>query len=167
MRVESLMTKDVGSSRPDEPAECAARIMWERDCGFVPVVSPDEERRVLGVVTDRDLCMAAYTRGCSLKEIRVGDVMTAAPCTATASDELAEAERRMQEARVRRLPVVDDAGQLLGVISLADLAQEAARHAAGRGRTARERELCKTVEAVTQPRAVAARRPARPRRKAR
>ena len=63
MKVEQLMTKSVATCGPDKSADDAARIMWERDCGFVPITESTSNPRVIGVVTDRDLCMAAYTRG--------------------------------------------------------------------------------------------------------
>jgi len=62
MNVEQIMTKDVATCGPDDTLNEAARIMWERDCGFVPIAESDPTRRVVGIVTDRDLSMAAYTR---------------------------------------------------------------------------------------------------------
>jgi len=76
MKAEKIMTREVASCRPDDTLNDAARIMWERDCGFVPVTAEDSGGRVVGIVTDRDLCMAAYTRGQRLADIRVGEVMS-------------------------------------------------------------------------------------------
>lgn len=106
MRIEQLMTKDVATCGPDETLNRAAQLMWERDCGFVPVVESAERRRVVGVVTDRDACIAAYTRGHPLAEIRVGDVMSTRIRACKPSDDLAAAEETMREAQVHRLPVV-------------------------------------------------------------
>jgi CBS domain-containing protein len=156
VRIEQLMTKDVATCGPDDTLNRAAQLMWERDCGFVPVVESTERRRVVGVVTDRDACMAAYTRGQSLPEIRVGDVMSTGIRGCKPSDDLAAAEETMRGAQVHRLPVVDDADQLLGVISLADIAREAARQTGSKSREVSPAEIGETIERIRQPRAIAA-----------
>jgi len=156
MKVEQLMTKDVGTCGPDDSLGEAARIMWERDCGFVPVVESAERRRVVGVVTDRDACMAAYTRGRALGEIRVGDVMSTGIRACRAGDDVASAEAAMREAQIYRLPVVDDADQLLGVVSLADIAREARREAGSKRREVSAAEVGETLGWIRQPREIAA-----------
>jgi CBS domain-containing protein len=155
MRVEQLMTKQVASVGPDGVLTEAARIMWEHDCGFVPVTE-GESRRVVGILTDRDVCMAAYTRGQALGEIRVRDVMATGVRSCRPADDLAAAEAAMRERQVHRLPVVDDADQLLGVISLADIAREAAREAGSRRRRVSAAEIGETLAAIRQPRQIAA-----------
>jgi len=127
MKVEKIMTRDVATCRSNETLCEAARIMWERDCGFVPVTEEDGSGRVAGILTDRDVCMAAYTRGQRLGEIRAADVMARAVQACRASDDLTAAEALMRSAQVHRLPVVDGDDRLVGVISLADVAREAAR----------------------------------------
>lgn len=154
MRIEQLMAKQVVRCRPDETLHQAARLMWERDCGFVPVV--DGADRIVGVVTDRDACMAAYTRGQPLAEIRVGEVMSTRVRACKPGDDLAVAEEAMCEERVHRLPVVDDADQLLGVISLSDLAREAARETRSKRRRVSPAEIGKTLARIRQPREIAA-----------
>jgi CBS domain-containing protein len=156
MRIEQLMTKEVATCGPDDTLNQAARIMWERDCGFVPVVESAESRRVVGVMTDRDACMAAYTRGQPLPEIRVGDVMSTRIRTCKPADDLAAAEETMREAQVHRLPVVDDGDQLLGVISLADLSREAARQTGSKRREVTPTEIGEMVARIRQPREIAA-----------
>ena len=155
MKVEQLMTKQVDVCYPDHTLNDAARVMWERDCGVVPVVD-GPSRRLVGVVTDRDVCMAAYTRGHALWQIRVGDVMTAAVQACQPWHLLAEAEAAMRRTRVHRLPVVDDAGQLLGVISLCDIAREAARETGSKKPEVTPAEIGETLAAIRQPRAIAA-----------
>lgn len=68
MKVQDIMTADVETCRLDDTLDRPAAIMWERDCGVVPVV--DDESRIVGMLTDRDICMAAYTQGRPLPEIR-------------------------------------------------------------------------------------------------
>jgi CBS domain-containing protein len=149
MKVEQLMTKQVDACYPDHTLNDAARVMWERDCGFVPIVD-GPSRRVVGILTDRDTCMAAYTRGHALWQIRIGDVMSKAVQACHPSDLVSEAEAVMRRARVHRLPVVDEAGQLLGVISLADIAREAAREVGPKQRAVTSAEIGETLAAIRQ-----------------
>ncbi|HBZ69648.1 MAG TPA: hypothetical protein DEP35_07945 [Deltaproteobacteria bacterium] len=128
VQVEQLMTKDVRACRPSHTLNCAAQILWEYDCGIVPVVDEEGLEKVIGTLTDRDICMAAYTQGRRLSEIQVGSAMARTIHSCTPSATLEDAMQKMREAQVRRLPVVDQAGHLLGMISLADIAHEAKVH---------------------------------------
>lgn len=156
MKVQQLMTKAVSSCLPEDRANEAARIMWERDCGFVPVVESRETQRVVGVVTDRDICMAAYTRNRPLDQIRLRELMSDGVRACRGGDDVAQAEQTMREAQVHRLPVLDDVGQLLGVISLADVAREARREGGGRRREVTTEEIGETLAAICRPREIAA-----------
>lgn len=153
MRIEQIMTKDVDTCGPDDHLNRAAQIMWERDCGVVPVIAPGPERRVVGILTDRDACMASYTRSQRLDEIRIGDVMSTRVHACKPDDDLERAEALMKKAQVHRLPVVDGADQLLGIVSLADLAQRA--RSAGSGGPRPEvstAEVGETLTAISKPR---------------
>jgi CBS domain-containing protein len=119
MKVHELMTNDPRACGPNDPVSRAAQIMWEADCGFVPVVN--EEGRVVSIITDRDICMAAYTRGLALSDIRVGTAASRRLLTVSPDEEIATAEQLMREFKIRRLPVVDGAGKLVGVLSMNDL----------------------------------------------
>lgn len=125
MKVQELMSTDVETCRPDDTLNRAAQIMWEHDCGVVPIV--DAESRVVGMITDRDICMAAYTQGRPLSEIAVSSACSRRVLTCKLDDSLKAVESLMRNAKVRRLPVVDREGKLYGVISLGDLAQHAHR----------------------------------------
>jgi CBS domain-containing protein len=120
MRIRELMTVDVQTCAPGDLLSRAAEIMWNFDCGCVPVV--DAGRRIVGMLTDRDICMAGYLQGRSVAEIPVANVMSKQVHSCGPSDTPATAERIMQEHKVRRLPVVDEDGSLVGIISLGDLA---------------------------------------------
>lgn len=126
MKVQHLMTKDARSCRPDDDLASAARLLWTTDCGVLPIVV-GEGRRVVGMLTDRDVCMAAWTQGRPLAEIPVEVAMAQDLATCEPSDDVASVLARMRARHVRRLPVVDDAGQLLGIISLVDIARAAER----------------------------------------
>jgi CBS domain-containing protein len=156
MRVEELMTKSPRTCRPEDSLSRAAQIMWEADCGAVPVVSSDGEGRVVGIVTDRDVCMAGYTRGRTFTEMRVQEAMAKDLRCCAASDTLAEAESAMRSAQVRRLPVVDESGHLVGLLSLADLAREAARERGSKRPAISEQEVGDTLASICEPRQVAA-----------
>jgi CBS domain-containing protein len=121
--VGSIMTRNVVSCSGNDTLHRAAQIMWDRDCGAVPVV--DAEGRAVGLVTDRDLCMAAYTRARPLSAISVSSLLSGKLHTCAASTSLDEAVARMRGQRIRRLVVVDPKDQrLVGMLSLADLARQ-------------------------------------------
>ncbi|HEU4577019.1 MAG TPA: CBS domain-containing protein [Polyangiaceae bacterium] len=124
IRVGAVMTDEVQVCSPDDPLYRPAQTMWEGDCGSVPVV--DASGRVCGIITDRDICMAAYTKGLPLNSIRVGDVMSRNVRSCAPDDTLERAIGIMAEAEVRRLLVVSEDGQLRGIVSLADVAHGAA-----------------------------------------
>ncbi len=119
------MTKQPRSVSPEQTLADAARLMWEGDCGCLPVV--DTDRRVIGVLTDRDICLAAYFKGQPLHEIPVESTMSRLLTTCRPFDTVEAAEVVMSAAQVRRLPVTDDAGRLVGILSLNDIAREAER----------------------------------------
>jgi CBS domain-containing protein len=126
MRVKELMTSDVKSCSMDTNLAAAAKIMWDSDCGVVPVA--DEHGRVVGVITDRDICIAAATRARVEGEIPVRDVISKVVYTCAASDDVRQALETMRLRKVRRLPVVDHAGRLAGIVSVHDIALGARSH---------------------------------------
>lgn len=126
MRVSRLMTFPVVTVLPEETLSTAMRLMWDRDLGALPVVDA-ESNRPLGMVTDRDIGIAAWSKGRRLEELRVADAMSSRLISCAHGDSVATAESLMRANQVRRLPVVDDAGQLVGIISLADLAKSAGK----------------------------------------
>lgn len=149
MKVSQLMTRDVLTVRPADPLSRAAQIMWEADCGCVPVVGPSGE--VEGMITDRDACMAAYTRGRALATLSVAQAMSREPVTCRANDALESALRTMAAKQLHRLPVIDDERRLAGVLSMADVLQGAdAKDATARRKLADG--VVDALKAVTQPR---------------
>lgn len=119
MKIFELMSTEPRAVRASDGLDAAARALWEQDCGMVPVV--DAEGAVVGVVTDRDICMGAYTKGRPLGEIQVGAVMARKVHTCRADESAAAAMQAMTQLQVHRLPVVDGRGALVGVISTNDL----------------------------------------------
>jgi CBS domain-containing protein len=125
MNVRHLMTSPVRTCGPRDSLERAAQLLWEQDCGALPVV--DEKGRVRALITDRDICMGAYTRGKRLSEIEVGDSMSKTVASCRPDDDVAVAAQRMAQHAVRRLPVVDGDGRIEGIVSLCDLARASER----------------------------------------
>jgi CBS domain-containing protein len=118
--VADIMSTQVSSCHMNESMNRAAQLMWEQDCGCIPIV--DDDRRVVGIITDRDICMAAYTQGKALTELPVSLACSRDVQTCRTIDSLANAEDLMTNAQVRRLPVVDPNGVLVGLVSMSDLA---------------------------------------------
>lgn len=150
MNVEELMTRSVKTCGPEDSLESAARLMWENDCGCVPVT--DEQGHPLAMLTDRDVCMAALTQGRTLGEIRVKSAMSGTLHAVEPRDSLAKAERTMQEFQVRRLPVVDGESRLQGLLSMNDIAREAARERPQRQRAVTSDDVAATLASVCRPR---------------
>lgn len=134
MEVRRMMVHDVKTCRAHDSLNVAAQIMWECACGCVPVV--DEQRRPVGFLTDRDICMAAYTQGVPLQALRVESAMARNIISCCPNDEIADAASIMRKTGVSRLPVVDKDGSLIGLLSLDDLGCESQRTL--RGGTNRE-----------------------------
>ncbi|HEX2879508.1 MAG TPA: CBS domain-containing protein [Polyangiaceae bacterium] len=151
MNVVKLMSIDPACHQAHETLADAARDMWDCDCGCIPVV--DNEQRVIGMITDRDICMAALFKGRPIQEISIGDVMSRVAITCRSDDTIQEAERIMREARVRRLPVTDETDRLIGVISLNDIALEAESERSSRTPQVTLNDVALTLSAVCHQRA--------------
>jgi len=121
MKVKDVMTKAVHSCAAQEPLAKAAAIMWQHDCGCVPIV--DEAQKVIGMITDRDICMATWIQGKPVHELTASVPMSKQLWTCRAADDLDAAERTMRDKKVRRLPVVDAGMKLVGILSLSDIAR--------------------------------------------
>jgi CBS domain-containing protein len=119
MKIHEWMTSDVESCSPATDLAAVAMIMWRNDCGIVPVV--DEDGVALGVITDRDICMAAATRHRRPADIAASEAMSAKLFTVKEDDDVKLALERMTHERVRRLPVTDHLGHLKGLISINDI----------------------------------------------
>ncbi len=123
MQTKELMSREPRAVRMSERLDAAARVLWDQDCGICPVV--DGMGVLVGVVTDRDLCMATYTQGKVLAEIPVMVAMARAVRTCRPEDSIAVVMQTMQQVQVHRLPVVDSRGLLVGMVSTNDLVRAA------------------------------------------
>lgn len=124
MKVGELMEKEVACAGPHDNAGVLAETLWAKDCAFVPIV--DEGRRVLGVVTDRDMAIALGTRGRHAGELAAEELMSRDVATCREDADVDEALATMEARQVRRLVVVDEDAALVGVVSLTDVARRAA-----------------------------------------
>ena len=124
MRIEKIMSRHVTTCAPHDSLEHAASLMWNSDCGCLPVLA---DGTMTGVITDRDICMAALFQGKALRDIRVEEAMAKTVLSCRASDEVQDAQRLMENEQIRRLPVLGNSGELIGILSMADIACESAR----------------------------------------
>lgn len=147
MKIAELMTAPVRTCTVNDSLNAAANVMWEHDCGIVPVL--DAGGKLVGVVTDRDICMAAFFHGARLSELPVREVMARDLHTVRPEASLHDGLELMRAMQVRRVPVVDGEGALAGILSLADVAR-----ARGRGEL-RDDDVSEAFSAVTQSRRAA------------
>ncbi len=142
MRVRDIMTPDPACCTPDSTAQEAALLMKEHDCGAIPVVEQRESRRLVGIVTDRDLAIRGLAAGRG-PETPVRELVTEAPVSCNPDDEV-EIVREVMVARlVRRVPVVDENGNVVGIVAQADIAREEG--------AASDQEVGRIVEAISNP----------------
>jgi CBS domain-containing protein len=120
MLVSELMTREVEFIAPDAPVRAAAELMGELDVGALPVGGPAELR---GIVTDRDLLYRVVARGLDAGKVRVAEVLTSPVITCREGDSLQSVLDRMTAHHLRRMPVTDAGGRVVGWITLADLAR--------------------------------------------
>lgn len=119
MKVDRIMEKEVVTCTPEDSLDSIALLMWNHDCGAVPIVGSD--RHPLGMITDRDIAMASALQHKPLWQIRAQEVSNGRKvitCRSSASAE--DAVRKMGEYGVRRLPIVDESGRIQGLLSLDD-----------------------------------------------
>ena len=144
MNISELMSKDPRTVTPDTPVSEAAQLMKEEDIGMVPVIErvggAETRGRLVGVITDRDIAIRTVAEG-RASDSPVRDVMSSGVRTATPNDSVESVMELMGREQVRRVPIVDERGSLVGVVSQADLA----RKAKNEGRVER------TVEEISQP----------------
>ena len=130
MRCADLMKTEVQTVGPNDTAQWASEKMTWADVGFLPVC--DADRRVVGVITDRDVVVRVVAKGISPENARVGDCMTADAIMCGPTDDLATAEQLMAQYQISRIVIADEHGTLMGVISLSDLAERASVRRAAR-----------------------------------
>lgn len=147
MNVEEIMHTQVRSCRPSDSAKTAALIMRDSDCGILPVTT--EEEALVGIVTDRDLLLRAAEKDIPLAEMSVEEAMSSQSYVCLPDDDIRVVERLMCRHQVRRVPVVDRGGHIVGIVSLSDLARN--QSAQPTGDTTPDRQVvAATFEAIVR-----------------
>lgn len=120
--VKNIISKNLHCCTPFDTAQAAAKTMKAQGVGALPVVSDTTDRKLEGIVTDRDLCCSVVAAGRLAETTRIADVMTRNPITCRAENTLEDCEELMQKHQVRRLPVTDEQGRCVGMVAQADVA---------------------------------------------
>ncbi len=153
MNVGEMMTRQVRTCGPNDSLNTVAQLMWENDCGCIPVV--DGEGKAVAMITDRDICMAAYTQGQPLMNILVASAASHSIVTVIENESLGAAEALMQKHQIRRIPVVDANGKPVGLVSMNDLVRHAQRGGHRQNGLSPD-SIVRTLAAVCQPSATQA-----------
>lgn len=143
MKIKDLMTKNLNVCDAQTSLSSAAMVMWDGDCGILPVV--DEREKVIGVITDRDLAIAMATKNALPADVRVGEISDRGPIATCAPEEdINKALSLMKEKQIRRLPVINEDGRLEGIISINDLI----RHCQANSRELSDQAVLDTLKAI-------------------
>src|SRR5262245_16592868 len=122
MKVREAMTPNPVCCRPTDSAQKVAKALCENDVGSMPVVDDQQSRKLLGMITDRDLCCSVLAAGLDPKNTTIEKFVTLNPVACRDGENLDSCERQMQEHQIRRIPIVDGEGRVIGIVSQADLA---------------------------------------------
>jgi CBS domain-containing protein len=144
MQAQDLMTRDPVFVSPDDTAQRVAQLMDDCDCGCLPVLDRNDNNRLVGVVTDRDIAIRGIARGMGA-DARVRDLMTTHVVSCAPESDLADVERAMTDRQIRRVVIADADGCCLGIIAQADLARAAMQGAV------RDTEIAEVVERISEP----------------
>lgn len=146
MKVRDVMTREVKTCAPHSDLAAAAWMMWENDCGPIPVVDPNGA--LVGMITDRDICISVATKNRLASDIKVGETMSKNLKACSQDDNVERALEIMRDAQVRRLPVTDSNQRLQGIVSINDLI----RSAGGKGSELPSESVIETLKAICEPR---------------
>jgi CBS domain-containing protein len=161
MKVVDVMMGTPYNCWPETNLGSATELMWTGNCGFLPVVGSDG--KVVGIITDRDICVALGTRGKPSGDVTVAEVMSSNVYSCAPEDDIHAALRVMRDGHVRRLPVITKEGALVGVISMDDVLLRAEPPGLGKTPELSSEEVVKTFRAINVrqlPQAVATKRAA-------
>lgn len=146
MKVKDLMTKDVGACDPQTNLASAVVMMWDVDCGILPVV--DEQNKIVGVITDHDLSLAMATQNKLPGDVMVGEILQEGTVeTCFPDDDVKKPLKIMGQKQVHRLPVVDVEGCLQGMLSINDLF----RHCQEDSRDLSDKDVLEAMKAICAP----------------
>jgi CBS domain-containing protein len=122
MKIREVMSENPVCCLPSDSAQAVAQIMCDHNVGLIPVVSDQQSKQLVGVITDRDLCCNVVAAGLDPKTTAIENHITQRPFTCRDGENIEKCERLMQEHQVRRVPVVDANNSVIGIVAQADLA---------------------------------------------
>jgi CBS domain-containing protein len=122
MNIREIMTSNPACCLPEDTAQSVARMMCKANVGSIPVISDRQSKKLAGIVTDRDLCCSIVAEGLDPKTTSIREHMHKNPVSCRPEDRVESAEHAMQKNQVRRIPVVDQQGSVIGIVSQADIA---------------------------------------------
>lgn len=122
MKIREAMSPNPVCCLPTDSAQRVARTMCDHNVGSIPVVLDQDSRKLVGVITDRDLCCSVIANGLDPKSVTIEKFMTLNPVTCREGENLENCERLMQEHQIRRMPIVDADDHVIGILAQADLA---------------------------------------------
>jgi CBS domain-containing protein len=125
MNVKEIMTKNPATCLPNAKLSEAAKLMLDNSCGEIPVIKAKDNPELVGVVTDRDICCRAVAEGKNPLTTSVSDIMSSPVFTITGDTDVAKSCKTFSDKEVRRLPVVDKKNHVIGILSIADIAERA------------------------------------------
>ena len=140
-KCSDVMTRNPACCEPGDPISRAAGLMKREDVGSVPIVDSQEDKKLIGIVTDRDIVVKVLADGADVSRATVRDAMTPNPATCAEHDDVQKAIQLMSDRQVRRMPIVDREGRLCGIIAQADVAT----------RMHRDQTTGELVEAISEP----------------
>src|SRR5882724_11942436 len=124
MKIREVMSPNPVCCLPADSAQRVARMMCDHDIGSVPVVMNQDSRKLVGVITDRDLCCSLMADGLDPKTTTIEKFMTLNPVTCREEEDVENCERLMQEHQIRRIPIVDADGGVIEIVAKVDAAQK-------------------------------------------
>lgn len=149
MKVKDVMVRTAASCNRETNLGAAVAILWDRNCGILPII--DADQRVIGVVTDRDICIALGSRNRLPGDLAVGEVMSGKLFTCVSDDDIRVAMTTMAHAKVRRLPVLTVEGKLEGILSMDDVVAHSEPRSAKSTNELFHDDVVETFKAIYRP----------------
>lgn len=140
MKIREIMSREPACCVLNDSAQAVAKMLCDRNIGSLPVVADQQSKRLVGIITDRDLCCSVVARGIDAKATPIEKLITVTPVSCRDGENVEACERLMQQHQVRRIPIVDAENCVIGIVSQADLALKD-----------KPERVSKTVTAISKP----------------
>lgn len=146
MKIRAIMTTDIGFCNLEDSLTQAAEIMWQKDCGVVPVI--DGEKKIVGMITDRDICIAAATRDQKPSDIKAMEIISDNIISCKSNEKVEKALKKMKKYQLKRLAIVGKKCELVGILSINDILL------GGRKVKKLRKKIYQTLKAIGTPRPI-------------